>query len=74
MIALARNKQEFCSRVRSSFQELGFDVVAFEDVEPYAERIRKYEIDPKLKEIAAKVDSKNPIGFGSFHTYPVAAA
>ena len=69
VIALACSEQEFFSRVREALEELGFDILDLEDVEPYAERTKKYKIDPKLKEMAAKIDSKNPIGFGTFHMY-----
>ena len=70
VIALAYTQQEFFSRVRKSLVEMGFKIVAIEDVELYVDRIKHYEIDPHLKELAAKIDAKNPVGFATFHTYP----
>jgi hypothetical protein len=46
-------------------------VVEIEDEEPFAERVRKFQVDEEIEDMAQQAESDpNAILCGTFHRYP----
>ena len=70
MITVAVSDQEFESKVRRRCEELMLFVNEIEDLEPFAERVSKYEVDDELIELSMRAENRpDDVFFGAFHTY-----
>ena len=70
VLARAKNAEVFQDVVKEGLGVMGFDVITFEDVELFSDRIRSYEVDETVLEAARQVDSGQSMAFGTFYTYP----
>lgn len=68
-IGNAASKDGFRNRVKHELAKLGLDLLRLENAELLADRLRKYEIDSELKDVAERVADKDSIGFGTFHAF-----
>lgn len=70
VIAHSHSKQVFRKKVAQALDEMGIKLIRLEDVEVFNKRIKKFEVDSKLLDLADDiVNNKAEICFGAFHTY-----
>lgn len=65
-LAMASNAAEYLERVRHAFDELGFDILESEDVDPIDERIKEWTVDDSLLALADDVRNTGVVRFGPF--------
>jgi hypothetical protein len=75
VITIAISDREFQDKVRRRWEEILLFVNEIEDLEPFAERVSKYEVDDELMELSARAESPtDEVRFGTFHTYSLDGA
>ena len=70
VLGLSNNKHDFRRNVSFALQNNGLMLIRLQDAEPFDKRIREYNINKSLREIAKSIIKKTIIiEFGTFHTY-----
>ena len=69
VVALACDLQDYLRQVGEMFAEAGLRVVEVEDVEPFSERIRKWEVSEELERIASEVKVTGSPGFDELYGF-----
>jgi hypothetical protein len=69
VLAYATNEAEFRSEVEQALHDLGLTAHEFEDIERFAERLAKWEVDDELQALADEVEATQGVRFGTFHNY-----
>lgn len=69
MLAVAEDPADYRKKVTGALTKMGFDVLEIDDDEPLANRLRKYVVDPQLRELAAEAERSGEVTFGNFHSY-----
>ena len=72
VIAYARDPATFRKVVTTELDRLELVLVQLEDVELYSKRVSAHQISPVLMEVAEEVKHSFNVGFGTFHTFPLA--
>ncbi|HEY6904000.1 MAG TPA: hypothetical protein VI216_06805 [Candidatus Acidoferrales bacterium] len=71
IITWAADKHEFRSKAESIAATMNLYVVEIEDEEPFAERVREFQVDEEIEDMAQQaVSDPNAILCGTFHRYP----
>lgn len=68
-IGRARNAREFEERVRKAAQELGLEVIQFEDLETLDERIKHADVSKSLWDLAESIQDTEQVYFDAFYNY-----
>jgi hypothetical protein len=69
VLAFAADKVTYINRIKKALDELDFDLVDIEDVEPFRIRTANHEVDETLKAAAAEAEREKGVAFGVFHSY-----
>jgi hypothetical protein len=69
VVCFAHDEHEYRRSVAATFQELGFDVKGFEDVEPLANRREHLSPDDEILELAAQLSEVTPLLYDTFYIY-----
>jgi hypothetical protein len=69
VLAIATNHPDFTDKVKKAITDLGLDFVNIEEVEPFSERIKNYEMNEKIINLAIEVNKTKELRFGDFHTF-----
>lgn len=68
-LAVAEDPADYRKKVTGALIKMGFDVLEIDEDEPLANRLRKYVVDPQLRELAAEAERSGEVTFGNFHSY-----
>lgn len=68
-IAWVHDRSEFEELARTELHGLGYELVAMEELDKYAERIRAFEVSYECKQLAEAVSVDFPIRFCRFHRF-----
>jgi len=68
-LANARDVAEYEREIAAALGTRGFDLVALEDVEPLATRLRRASVAEDLLSLAEQVRADGSPKFGTFHTW-----
>lgn len=74
VVALARDESEYRRLIAEAFGESGLEVVAFEDVEPLAQRLDRPVSDDavhraEFRELASRLSEDVPVLFDAIYIY-----
>ena len=70
IIVKAHNTKELKRLAKRVFFEEGFVLIEIKNAELLSERLKRTTIDQDLLDLVNIVSKKNPVQFGTFHTYP----
>jgi hypothetical protein len=71
LITVAISDRESQDKVLGDVKKACSFLNEIEDLEPFAERVSKYEVDDELMELSARAESpSDEVRFGTFHAYP----
>ena len=68
-LAYAADEAEYRSAVVRALEALGLTAHEFEDLETFAERSSKWNVDDSLRALAEEVSATGDVRFGTFHNY-----
>jgi hypothetical protein len=68
-LALVASHAEYEMVVKDSLLPLGFVVIEYEDVEPFASRALNWQVSDEMRNLAAAVKKRKRVLFGSFYTF-----
>ncbi|HJR72555.1 MAG TPA: hypothetical protein VJ806_02810 [Luteimonas sp.] len=69
VVGIAASEAEFLDNSRIAFNAMNFDLLELEDVE-FIDSVEKWmEADEVMRERVSALSDRNPIEFGSFHTF-----
>jgi hypothetical protein len=69
VLAIAASTEDFIAKVKKAVKDLDLDFIHIEDVEPFSERCKSYEINAGIMNIAIEVSESSELRFGDFHTF-----
>lgn len=69
-LAWALSRKDYESKVTEELAELGFEVLAFEDVESWFRYSSKYEVKDDYAALAQRAADEECVEFGGFFFYP----
>lgn len=65
-VALARDKDDFASKVTDACYEQGLDVMSVGEIELYEKRLRRGGLEEEVQQKATELTSEEPIGICLF--------
>jgi hypothetical protein len=71
VIGLATDSDSFVDLVRSECEGIDCRLVSIEDVEPWQERVTRWQPDHEVVADAASISDERPFVFGTFLCFPV---
>jgi hypothetical protein len=69
VLAMANDSFDFIEKVKKALANLELGFVQIEDVEPFSERSKYYEMDENIINLAIEVSKTKELCFGNFHTF-----
>ena len=69
VLCLARDEAEYRRMVAETLGSLGFEVKAFEDIEPFEQRRRHSPPDEEILDLAAQLSESSPLLYDAFYIY-----
>ena len=71
VVALADNTLDFKEIVGDALTDLELELVMFDEVDVYLERLRNFEVEQKTQELAASLSREHPVLFTDFYTFTI---
>jgi len=69
VVALADNISDFKRVVGSALTDLELELVSVDEVDDYWDRLRKFEVEQKTRDMAASLSIEHPVLFREFYTF-----
>lgn len=69
-MAFVRDKEHFEQLARETLAEMGFRLIAIEEVEGYDQRAIAFQVSDECRTLADRTTASQPIHFCRFHTFP----
>ena len=69
MLALALSSGDFVSMSTIQLNSYDFDVIEVEDIERYEDRLKHFEVDENIKDLAHRVSERDPVVMDVFQAY-----